>query len=224
MKWKLLEGVPEADVQRLLSIARRRRFGRGEGVFHQDDPADTLHLIDKGRFAVRVATRLGDTAILSVLGPGEMFGELALLDEGEARRSATVAALEGGETLSVHRLDFDRLTGEHPGTTQVLIAILSAQVRRLSAHLLDALYVPADRRVLRRLVEVAGVYGEGAAEGAVVPLTQEDLADLAGTSRATVNRVLREEDTRGTVKLGRGRTTVLDAAALARRAGLPVAP
>ena len=224
MKWKLLEGVPEADVQRLLSIARRRRFGRGEVVFHQDDPADTLHLIDKGRFAVRVATRLGDTAILSVLGPGEMFGELALLDEGEARRSATVAALEGGETLSVHRLDFDRLTGEHPETTQVLNAILSAQVRRLSAHLLDALYVPADRRVLRRLIEVAAVYGEGGAEGAVVPLTQEDLADLAGTSRATVNRVLREEEARGTVQLGRGRTRVVDPAELSRRAGIPAAP
>jgi CRP-like cAMP-binding protein len=213
MKWPLLDGVPEEDVRRLLSIARRRRFARGEVVFHQDDPADTLHLIDKGRFAVRVTTSLGDTAVLSVLGPGEMFGELALLNaEGEARRSATVAALEGGETRCVHRLDFDRLRADHPATAQVLIAILSGQVRRLSRHLVEALYVPADKRVLRRLVEVAEVY-----DGGVVPLTQEDLAGLAGTSRATVNRVLREEEERGTVRLSRGRTAVLDADALRAR-------
>jgi CRP/FNR family cyclic AMP-dependent transcriptional regulator len=212
MKWALLEGVPEEDVRALLSIARRRKFGRGEVVFHQEDPADTLHLVDRGRFAVRVQTRLGDTAILAVLGPGDMFGELALLGDEEARRSATVAALEAGETRSVHRLDFDRLRREHPETSSVLIAILSGQVRRLSRHLLEALYVPADKRVLRRLVEVAGLYDNG-----IVPLTQEDLAGLAGTSRATVNRVLRDEEGRGTVKLGRGRTSVLDPDELARR-------
>lgn len=212
MKWALLEGVPEEDVRALLSIARRRQFGRGEVVFHQDDPADTLHLVDKGRFAVRVQTSLGDTAILSVLGPGEMFGELALLGDADARRSATVAALEPAETRSVHRMDFERLCREHPATNAVLVAILSGQVRRLSRHLLEALYVPADKRVLRRLVEVADVYDD-----ATVPLTQEDLAGLAGTSRATVNRVLREEEERGAVRLGRGRTVVVDRDALTRR-------
>jgi CRP/FNR family cyclic AMP-dependent transcriptional regulator len=212
MKWALLEGVPEDSVRALLSIARRRKFGRGEVVFHQEDPADTLHLVDRGRFAVRVQTRLGDTAILAVLGPGDMFGELALLGEDEDRRSATVAALEAGETRSVHRMDFERLRREHPETSAVLIAILSGQVRRLSRHLLEALYVSADKRVLRRLVDVAQLY-----EDAVVPLTQEDLAGLAGTSRATVNRVLRDEESRGTVKLGRGRTSVLDPDELARR-------
>jgi CRP/FNR family transcriptional regulator, cyclic AMP receptor protein len=212
MKWALLEGVPEDSVRALLSIARRRKFGRGEVVFHQEDPADTLHLVDRGRFAVRVQTQLGDTAILAVLGPGDMFGELALLGDDEHRRSATVAALEAGETRSVHRMDFERLRREHPETSAVLIAILSGQVRRLSRHLLEALYVSADKRVLRRLVEVAQLYDD-----AVVPLTQEDLAGLAGTSRATVNRVLRDEESRGTVKLGRGRTSVLDPDELARR-------
>jgi CRP/FNR family cyclic AMP-dependent transcriptional regulator len=212
MDWPLLAGVPEEEVQLVLSIARRRKFGRGEVVFHQEDPADTLHLIAKGRFVARVTTPLGDTAILSVLGPGEMFGELALLGGEEARRSATVAALEPAETRSVHRIDFERLRARNPQTAGVLIAILAGQVERLSKHLVEALYVPADRRVVRRLVEVAELFGDG-----VVPLTQEDLAGLAGTSRATVNRVLREEEERGTVKLGRGRTTVLDTEALARR-------
>src|SRR5262245_33604145 len=115
VKWALLEGVPEEDVRALLSIARRRKFGRGEVVFHEGDPADTLHLVDKGRFGVRTQTALGDTAILSVLGPGDMFGELALLDVGEPQpRSATVSALEAAETRSVHRMDFERLRREHP--------------------------------------------------------------------------------------------------------------
>ena len=211
MRWALLEDVPEEDVRRLLSVARLRRFDRGEIVFHEQDPADTLHLIIKGRFVVRSQTPLGDRAILAVLGPGEMFGELALLSE-DARRSATVVAVEAGETHCVHRLDFDGLRRSHPETAQVLISILAGQVRRLSRHLLEALYVPADKRVLRRLVEVAALYPDG-----VVPLTQEDLASLAGTSRATVNRVLREAEERGSLKLGRGRTTVLDAEELERR-------
>jgi CRP-like cAMP-binding protein len=210
MEWALLEAVPQEDVRRLLAIARRRTFARGEVVFHQDDPADTLHLIAKGRFAVRTQTRLGDTVILAVLGSGQCFGELSLVDPG-ARRSATVAALEPAETMSVHQLDFDRLCDEHPGVRDVLIAVLAAQVRRLSAHLLDALYVPADKRVRKRLAEIAELYSDGE-----IPLTQEDLADLAGTSRATVNRVLRAEQERGSVRLRRGRTAVLDLEALSR--------
>jgi CRP/FNR family cyclic AMP-dependent transcriptional regulator len=216
MDWPLLAGVPEEDVDLVLGISRRRKFARGEVVFHQDDPADTLHLISKGRFVVRVTTALGDTAILSVHGPGEMFGELALLGGEEARRSATVAALEASETRSVHRIDFERLRSRNAGTGEVLIAILAAQVRRLSQHLVEALYVSADKRVLRRLVEMTAIFGDGDS-AAVVPLTQEDLAGLAGTSRATVNRVLSEEEARGTLELGRGRTTVLNADELARR-------
>jgi CRP/FNR family cyclic AMP-dependent transcriptional regulator len=215
MKWPLLAGVPEEDVQLVLSVARRRKFDRGEVVFHEQDPADTLHLIDKGRFVARVGTPLGDTAILTVMGPGEMFGELSLLGSDQ-RRSATVAALEPGETRSVHRLDFERLRARHPETSEILIAILSGQVRRLTTHLVDALYVPAEKRVRRRLVEMVAIYDDGGAE-VVVPLTQEDLAGLAGTSRATANRVLREEEARGAVKLGRGRTTVLDAEGVGRR-------
>jgi CRP/FNR family cyclic AMP-dependent transcriptional regulator len=223
VRWELLEGVPEAEVRELLAIARRRRFARGEVVFHQEDPADTLHLVDKGRFAVRGIGQLGDAVMLAVLTPGDMFGELALVDGPDARRSATVSALEGGETLSIHRLDFERLRRQRPDTSQVIIAVLAEQVRRLSRLVAEAHYVSAEKRVRRRLLEVSGGYtpperGEAPdTEPRVVPLTQDDLADLAGTSRATVNRVLRSEQEKGSVKLGRGRTEVLDAAALSRR-------
>lgn len=223
MRWELLQGVPEAEVRELLAIARRRRFSRGEVVFHQDDPADTLHLVDKGRFAVRGIGQRGDAVMLTVLTPGDMFGELALVDGPEARRSATVSALEGGETLSIHRIDFERLRKQRPDTSQVVIAALAEQVRRLSKLVAEAHYVSAEKRVRRRLLEVSGGYtppergGVPDTEPRLVPLTQDDLADLAGTSRATVNRVLRMEQDKGAVKLGRGRTEVLDAAALSRR-------
>ena len=216
MGWQVLEGVPEDDVRQLLSIARRRTFRRGEVVFHVHDPADTLHLVVSGRFAVRVQTALGDVAILAVLGSGDIFGELGLIG-AESRRAATVEALEQGETRSVHRPDWERLRREHPSVGDVLTAILADRMRRLNTHLLEALYTPADKRVLRRLVELAGLYAPGAEE-ARIPLRQEDLASIAGTSRATVNRVLREEEGRGSVLLERGRTTVLDRAALERRA------
>lgn len=216
MRWPIFEGVPDAEVQRVLSIARRRTFARGEVVFHHDDPADTVHLIVSGRFAVRVRTPVGDTAILTVLGPGELFGEVALLGP-EQRRTATVEALEAAETRSIFRDDFHRLRADHPGVSEVLIAILVGEVGRLSRHLLEALYVSSDKRVLRRLVELAGLYGAADAAEVTIPLRQDDLAGLAGTSRATVNRVLRQEEARGSVALARGRVTITDRAALERR-------
>jgi CRP-like cAMP-binding protein len=201
----------------LLTIARRRTFARGEVVFHRGDPADSLNLIRKGRFSVRIATPLGDTAMLSVRGPGDAFGELALLGR-EPVRSATVSALEPAETSSIHRGDFERLRHEHPIVNDVLIGILTDRLRRLSDQLVEAYYVPADRRVLRQVCELAELYGPGEGD-VVVPLTQEEIAELAGTSRATVNRVLREAERRGIVELRRGRTAVLDLDELLRRAG-----
>lgn len=200
----------------MLQVARRRRFARNEVVFHRDDPGDSLHLIVKGRFAVRVMTPLGETATIAVRGPGESFGEMALVSD-TARRSATVAALEEAETFAVYRDEFERVRVRHPGVDQVLIRFLANEVRMQNERLLEALYVPVERRVLRRLVELARVYP---AEGgkSLIPLTQEVLAELAGTSRATVNRVLNEEERRGTVGVERGKTRVLDPEELARRA------
>lgn len=215
MRWQVLEGIPEDDVRQLLAIARRRTFRRGEVVFHLDDPADTLHLVASGRFAVRVQTPVGDIAILAVLGPGDVFGELGLIG-AESRRAATVEALEAGETRSVHRPDWERVLREHPSAGDVMTAILADRLRRVNVHLLEALYTPADKRVLRRLLELAELYSPGAEE-ARIPLRQEDLASIAGTSRATVNRVLRDEESRGSLRLERGRTTVLDRAALQKR-------
>ena len=211
VEWPLLEGLPEEDIRELLSIARRRTFSKGEVVFHRDDPADSLHLIARGRFAARLQGPHGDSVLLDVLCPGQSFGELALLLPG-SRRSATVSALEDAETRSVFRDDFSLLQRQHPGVKDVLLRLLADQLRRSSDRVVEAHYVDAETRVRRRVSELAETYGSG-----VVPLTQEELAAMAGTSRATVNRVLREEEKRGAVALQRGRVTVLDADELERR-------
>jgi CRP-like cAMP-binding protein len=211
----LLAGLPADDVRELMASARRRTFSKGEVVFHRDDLAESLHFVVRGRFAVRATTPLGDSVLLDVLGPGDAFGELALLLPDE-RRSATISALEAGETRSVYRDDFARLQRSHPGVKDVLLRVLAVQLRRASTRLVEAHYVDADTRVRRRLIELGQIYGSDDAPG-VIPLTQEDLAAMAGTSRATVNRVLRDEAKRGVVALARGRVSLLDVEALARR-------
>jgi CRP-like cAMP-binding protein len=215
--WRLLEGVPEDEVRRLLSVARRRRFRRGEVVFHRDDPADSMHLIVRGRFVIRVMTPLGEQATIAVRGPGDSFGEMALVG-GAARRSATVEALEAAETFCVYKGEFDRLRHTHPGVTELVISFLTNEVRMLNDRLLEALYVPAERRVLRRLCELGRLFGPGQDGRLEVSLTQEELAGLAGTSRATVNGVLRSAQARGLLELSRGKTRILDLDELDRRA------
>jgi CRP-like cAMP-binding protein len=132
-------------------------------------------------------------------------------------RSATVAALEPAETYALSQTDFDRLRRDHPGVNRVLVSVLASALRRMDELLVEAYYTGAEKRVLRRLRDLAAVYGDGP-DQIVIPLTQEDLAGLAGTSRATINRVLRDEEQRGTLRLARGKTTIVDLDQIARRA------
>ena len=215
MQWPLLGDLPPEELQRVIAIARRRTFTHGEVVFHEGDPGDALHLIEKGRFAIRVSTPLGERATLAIRGPGELFGEMALITS--APRSATVAALEPAETYSIGQIEFEELRRAHPGVNSILVSVLANAVRRMDELLVEAFYVGAEKRVLRRVRDLAALYGDGSGP-IIIPLTQEDMAGLAGTSRATVNRVLREEEVRGTLSLSRGRTTVVDLEELERRA------
>jgi CRP-like cAMP-binding protein len=213
--FKLLEGVPAEDVERLLRAGRRRTYSANEVIFHQDDPADSLHLIRSGRIAVSSSTPDGDQVIFAISGPGDIMGEIALLSSAGVR-TGTATALEPVETISIHRDEFGRLRRAHPAVTDVLVNILTERVTRLSEHLLEGLYLPAEVRVIRRLLALAKTYGDGA-DGSAIPLRQADLAFLAGTARATVNRVLREEESRGTVRLERQRVIIIDIKRLTAR-------
>ena len=206
VEWRLLAGVSAEDIRRLVAVAQRRTFRRGQVVFHDDDAADALHLVVSGHFAVRVTIPTGESVLLAIVGLGDAFGELALVSE--SNRGATVQAFSDGETLALHRNAFEALRLARPQVDRSLAVILAERLRRVNDLLTEAHYVDAEVRVRRRLVEL------GEAFDGTIPLTQEEIAQTAGTSRATVNRVLREEEAAGAVELGRGRTTITDAAAL----------
>jgi len=212
-EWPLLAQLAPEERRRFLAAGRKRQFTGREVIFHEGDPGDSLHLVQRGHAAVRITTPMGDVATLTVVGPGQTFGELALLDKA-AIRTATVVALERTETWTLHRDQFNRLRAEYPGVDRVLLDLLAGYVRRLSDHLVQALYLPADKRVARRVLDLAEAYGDERE----IRHTQEDLASLAGTSRATVNRVLGELEQAGALLVARRRITVLDRDRLARAA------
>ena len=214
MQWALLQGLGEDERRDIIASARRRRFSRREVLFHAGDPGEALHLIISGWVAVDVTTPVGTTATFAVLGPDEAVGELALISPGE--RSATAIALEPTETLSLRRDQFEELRRRHLGTDRLLVELLAERVRRLDRELVEAYFVRAETRVVRRLLELARRMPDRDGRR-VVRLTQEDLAGLAGTSRATVNRALRELEQAGVIAQAHGRVDVLDLALLADR-------
>jgi CRP-like cAMP-binding protein len=219
MHWPLLDSLPAEDQTRVLESARRRHFTRGEVVFHEGDPADSLHLIESGILAVQVSAPAGDRATVNVLSAGAFFGELALVQVGAVpRRTATVLALEPSHTLAVTGTTFNALRDSHPSVEHLIVAALAHRVDELSSRLLEALYVGVDRRVYHRLVELAEVYSQSCSD-IVVPLSQDDLATMAGASRPTVNQVLQKLVSRRIIALGRRQITIQDLAAL--RAAAP---
>jgi CRP/FNR family cyclic AMP-dependent transcriptional regulator len=210
-KFALLDGLPDADTRAVLAASRRRKYRRNEPICREGEPGDTLHLIDKGHVAIRAATPQGDSATMRVLGPGHWFGEIAVI-EGSPR-AATVVALDATETLSLHRDVIEQLRGQHLSIDRMLMAGALVEVRRLTRALTDALYTPVPKRLIASLVDLLAVFDDG-----VIPLTQDDLAGLCGTTRQTANEVLQTLAAHGTIALSRGRITVLDPVRLTRSA------
>jgi CRP/FNR family transcriptional regulator, cyclic AMP receptor protein len=219
MDWPVLASVPAEDRHRLVATLRRRAYRRDEVIFHQGDPADTLHLVAAGHVSVRVTLTGGEFVIVALFGPGDAFGETALVG-GPRPRGGTVIALDPCETLSLSRDQFERLRASYPGVNRFLVELLSARVDRLNRQLLEALYVPAERRVLRRLLDLCQMYG-GDGQHVVIPVTQETLASLAGTTRPTANQVLGRLAARQLVEVSRGQIAVLNRGELHRRASHP---
>jgi CRP-like cAMP-binding protein len=218
VEWRLFDGLPEPERLRLTEASRRRTFGRGEVLFHEGDLGDSVHQVCRGSVAVRVTTSEGDLATLVVLGPGDFFGELGLL-VSHRTRTATAVALEPTETQALAYSTFDALRHADPSVDRFLLGLVADQVERLSQRLLEALHVSVDRRVARRLLDLVAIYDHGTGEPVTIPLTQHELADLAGGSRPTVNEILQRLATQGAVALGRGRIVVRDRSVLVRRAG-----
>ena len=153
----------------------------------------------------------GQVAGVNLFGPQSFFGELALLDG--ATRSATISAIEPAETLELKRRDFEELTERQPSVQRFLLLALAQRVREMTDQLSESLFEPVEKRVHRRLL---ALHDTAAAMGShSIALRQEDLATMAGTTRPTLNRVLRRDEAAGIVGLGRGHIEVLDPQRLA---------
>ncbi len=153
--------------------------------------------------------------MLRVLQQGEFFGELALLSPGQ--RNATALALDPTETLAISKDLLEQLRARCPGIDCVVVEALASEVRRLAAALTEALYLPADRRLLRRLAELTSLFNDGNEPPSVIPLTQEELAQIAGLTRPTANRILKGAESDGILRVTRGKVEILDVEALVRR-------
>ena len=215
MEWQLLDSLSEEDRRAVLARCHRQRYPRGAFICHQGELGDSVHLVALGTVAIRVNGPAGHMITVDVMRPGNSFGEQALINDG-AVRTATVVALEQVETLRLTRAEFRALWSEHPGASMVVAKMLEARLRSTSQALLDALHLPAPARVMRRLAFLADVYAGHASRS--IPLTQDDIASMAGTTRQTVNRILNEARVDGLVDLNRGRIVILDPAGVARRA------
>jgi CRP-like cAMP-binding protein len=211
----LLDAFSGPDRQELIRHSRERRFARNEVVFHEGDTGDSLHLVETGLFVARSASTLGHVLTVNVFRPGSVFGELAALSKG-GTRSATVVALRPGRTRMLRRQDLDELRAGRAGKEfdQFLLAAMIERNRALTAQVIELLFTPTVTRVLRQLRRLDELGFADDRDG-WIRLSQEDLATMTASTRATVNRVLRDLERRGIVELGRGRTRIVDPARLA---------
>jgi CRP-like cAMP-binding protein len=206
----------EGTLDTLAGALRVRRFRKGETVFHQGDPGDALFIVASGSVKVVLPSDEGaEPAIVAVLGAGEFFGELALLDG--APHSATIVALEGTETLVLRRGTFLDLIDTAPELRRALLASLAAEIRRLTGHVEDLHFLDLPGRLASRILRLAA--GEQRDENGAVtipwPYTQSELAGMIGGSRQSVNRLLADLADEGLVKMGREVLVVTDVDRLA---------
>jgi CRP/FNR family transcriptional regulator, cyclic AMP receptor protein len=213
----LLRNLPEASLAQLATCARRRTYRRGEVIFHQGDPGDAMHLIQSGRVKVVLDAESGDEALIAIIGPGDSFGELSLID-GEPR-SATVVALEPVETVSVARADCMAFARTHPAAMERMLITLAGMVRRADSGLADLVFLDLEGRLVKKLLELAASHGRPV-DGAIeieLPMTQEDLAAMIGATRASVNKLLGWYEERGAIQRRGRRIAIFDQERLRRR-------
>ncbi|WP_404388732.1 Crp/Fnr family transcriptional regulator [Humibacillus xanthopallidus] len=216
----LLAELDAEDQRRLVARMRRRSFEAGDIVFHEGDPADSVHFLTEGRVVAKRSSVSGDRVAYTVSGPGEAFGELGMLS-ADRRRTATVQAVARTVTLSLSYAEFDALRSRHPPVERLLVLLLAARVQRLTEGLMEALHVSAEARVARRLLDLTESHATGARPGVPLLVTQTELAELAGVTRPTANRVLRRLAEAGAVDLSRARIVVRDPAWVRQVADLP---
>lgn len=215
----LFSRIDDATLARCTDSLRSRRYRRNETIFHQGDPGDSLYVIESGAVKIVLPDPEGEEgAIIATLGPGDFFGELALLDGEE--HSATAMALEPTDALVLRRDAFDRLVDEEPDLRRALFAGLVGELRRLTDHVGELHFLNLPGRLARRIVHMARE-ADPAAAGEIRlswPFSQSELAAMIGGTRQTVNRLLADFAAEGLVRIEKETLVVPDLERLERAA------
>ncbi|MEU5880478.1 Crp/Fnr family transcriptional regulator [Spirillospora sp. NPDC047279] len=183
-----------------------RRYGAGQIIVHQGDPGDRLFAVLEGLVKVVLTTAQGDVVVLDMLGPGETFGELSVLDGGP--RSASVIVVETAWLFSVSRPQLLALMRDHPALADEFLRVLGALVRRLTERAADMVSLDLGGRLAKALLHLAAKHGESGGKVIDRAFTQSDLAAMVGASRPAVNRALAVLAARNIISIN-GRTIVL---------------
>ena len=195
-----------------------RSLVRGHVVFHEGDPGDRLFVVLDGKVKISRSAADGRENLLAVLGPGEMFGELSLFDPGP--RTATATAVTDSRLASLDHIDLRPLLLERPGVAVHLLQALAQRLRRTNEAMADLVFTDVPGRVAKALLDLSDKFGVEEDGGVRVrhDLTQEELAQLVGASRETVNKALSEFANRGWLRIEGRSVLLLEPDRLERRA------
>ena len=208
-------GLDRDALERLAASMRSRRFRRGEVIFHVGDPGDALFVIVTGDVKISLPSETGEEAILATLGPGQVFGELALLDG--APRSASATARSATETVVLPRDRFRELIATEAAVRDALLASIAGELRRLTTHVEELHFLDITGRLAARLVRLADESGTRLPDGGIqlrANLTQGDLAAMVGCTRQSVNKLLGQFTDDGLIRLEREGIVLTDMAGL----------
>jgi len=177
------------------------RLERGDILFREGDQGDRLYVIGEGKIKLGLTSLDGRENLLAILGPGEMFGELSLFDPGA--RTATATAVADTQLIALGHDDLHAFLLGRPAVAANLLAALARRLRRTNGALADLVFTDVPGRVAKALLDLSLRFGRPAEDGVLVAhdLTQEELAQLVGASRETVNKALADFATRGWIKL-----------------------
>ena len=211
----IFASLKEERLQSLPGKLQPRSYQRGEVIFHEDDPADRMHIIVEGRVKISIASEDGRERDIALFQSGDCFGEMALLDG--SNRSATATAVDATETMVLLRQDF---LGENPELAADVNALLVQRLRNVNQLLGDMVFLDVPTRVAKQLLTLAETYAADAKPGdaIVVPMGQDELARLVGASRETVSRALNSYRRMGFVDTSHRRITITDLPGLERMA------
>ncbi len=192
---------------------------RGDVIFAEGEPGDRLYVVIDGKVKLGHASGDGRESLLAVLGPGEMFGELSLFDPGA--RTATATALTEATVAGLGRPALRPWLTGRPEVAETLLTALAQRLRRTNDAMADLVFTDVPGRVAKALLDLGEKFGESSPEGLAVThdLTQEELAQLVGASRETVNKALADFASRGWLQLESRSVVLLDVERLRRRAG-----